>query len=397
MPDSQILTSIPHPHETRGPISGCGSNAACVATRLDSHFHHPPAAKDSVLPHLHIPPPSLAPHEASTSQVYGTSPAAQLGCPFARHVVRGKKCSVPMMQVANKHVFPRQAALQTVPARAPAAQVPAHTPATLSAARAAPRRPLSPTNGHPSWSSPTPLSAHAAASSSNERDREAEEALCQEEERQRRLQGEHETERRREEEEEARKASPELEFKRATSERRRRGEGARDRGAQGARPAAAAGGALAARAVARGLGAGGGGGEEATGADEEQSRGGEEAPDRGGEEEGGGVSSPNPPQRFSRNHPSHVGASSGAAFVDALHLDIARYGPVFEGFGLRLGGCSGAVWAAYRRYHAAQAGHGNHHMVATWQPWRQPNVPLRPRMGGERTKSCLSLAMKLIG
>ncbi|KAL1688663.1 hypothetical protein GGG16DRAFT_115782 [Schizophyllum commune] len=56
-----------------------------------------------------------------------------------------------------------------------------------------------------------------------QRDREAEEALCQEEERQRRLQGEHKTERRREQEEEARKASPELEIKRATSERRRRG------------------------------------------------------------------------------------------------------------------------------------------------------------------------------
>ncbi|KAL1710741.1 hypothetical protein EV121DRAFT_250975 [Schizophyllum commune] len=62
-----------------------------------------------------------------------------------------------------------------------------------------------------------------------QRDREAEEALRQEEERQRRLKAEREAERRREEEEDAaRKASLELEIKRATSERRRREQQARE-------------------------------------------------------------------------------------------------------------------------------------------------------------------------
>uniref|UniRef100_D8Q3N0 Expressed protein n=1 Tax=Schizophyllum commune (strain H4-8 / FGSC 9210) TaxID=578458 RepID=D8Q3N0_SCHCM len=62
-----------------------------------------------------------------------------------------------------------------------------------------------------------------------QRDREEEEAMRQEEERQRRLKAEREAERRREEEEEAaRKASLELEIKRATSERRRREQQARE-------------------------------------------------------------------------------------------------------------------------------------------------------------------------
>ncbi|KAI4517737.1 hypothetical protein K525DRAFT_280805 [Schizophyllum commune Loenen D] len=62
-----------------------------------------------------------------------------------------------------------------------------------------------------------------------QRDREAEEALRQEDERQRRLKAEREAERRREEEEDAaRKASLELEIRRATSERRRREQQARE-------------------------------------------------------------------------------------------------------------------------------------------------------------------------
>ncbi|KAL1686112.1 hypothetical protein GGG16DRAFT_105919 [Schizophyllum commune] len=134
--------------------------------------------------------------------------------------------------------------------------------------------------------------------------------------------------RREEEEEAARKASPELEIKRATSEWQRCEQQVREIAGR-KRPdrlrqqeehrRLEQWRADQARAA-----------EEAKSREEQRRKSLEGERKRQIEGEGGGVSS------FFRNLPSHVGASSGAALVDALHLDIARYGPVFEGFGLRL-------------------------------------------------------------